>query len=752
MQSTGVYFGNPARLMSDGTLIGRLLAELIPVASSAVSDDELSRQFSDIIASTFGIDRVSLDGMREDRSPASSMEGYLLNTRKPYVDNQLSDFSSFPELIDYRNEGFKSCALMPVIVSGRLIAVLRMLSNAENRFDEGLMSSVSFGAYLVGFALMYRRENSRNLGIANYFNGAFNSTVPQVIVSSNGTIVKSNAGAIKLFEPRGADATRSIGMDFDQLCALAGKSAKVQQGKRIYSVSASKISDRLVHVALQDVTDLEKLGAVVAAMGGSAQMGAVFLDAELNVAAATDAFLGVAGYPEEMLQGKSLMSLIKEGSRQELKQAMASKGAKPLQGFIEVVGASGASTHLRYTLAGYALGYVMVFHNAQAESRIDAVNAALADFVSNTSELVMTVDALGYIRECNMPVEEMLRYSRSELIGRDVKSVYAEPALFERDVKYVIAGTKVDNSYVDFIAKDNGRIATACSMRIVRDMEGNASYVIVAKELETKRRLEDQDDRIKELESDAKKIKADSDLKSQFIYNITHELKTPLTNIKGFSSLLYNGEFGALNEDQKNYVSTINQESDRLMLIIQQVLDATKLEAKKVKLETKEVDLAELANGHSIGALREAAQNKGLAFSWTVAYDVPKIVADPNRLIQVFVNLIGNSVKFTEQGSIAVKAFKKSRRRIECDVIDTGIGISDDDRRKIFRKFYEAPKKGLIKQDGAGTGLGLSITKEIIKLHGGKIGFESQLGKGSKFWFILPVKPEAKRKGADQAM
>ena len=736
--------------MADDASTKKILAELIPILSSAVSDEELSRHFSSVIAGTFGIEQVSMDGMRDESTPSGALEGYLFNTRKPYIDNQLSEFSSFPELINYRNNGYRSCAILPIIVNSRLVSVLRLLSKSENRFTEELISSVSFSAYLIGFAMMYKRESSRNFSIANYFNGAFNSIVPQMIVSSDGTVVKANSMAMRLLELPARATVREIGLDFGQLVALGAKSAKVQRKTRIFNITTSKINDKLLHVSVQDITDLEMLNTATAAMQGSAQIGMLLLDGKFNIITSTNAFSSITGYDPDMLQGKSFVSLIQEASRDSFKQNLAATSGKPVHGTIDVTGVKAASTRLRYSAANYLLGYVVLFTNAQAENYISAVNSALEDFISNTSELVIVADMLGYIKECNMPVEAMLQYSRNELIGRDVKSIYVEPAIFERDVKYVISGTKVDNSYVDFIAKDNSRISTSCSMRLVKDMNGEASYVIFAKELETKRLLQDQGSKIKEMANEANKLRANSVLKSQFIYNISHELKTPLTNIKGFSSLLYSGEFGPLNEEQRNYTSTITQEADRLMLIIQQVLDAAKLEANKVKLETKEIDLHDLENSHSIGALKEMAQNKGLEFSWNVVFDVPKIVADPNRLIQVFVNLIGNSVKFTEKGSIAVKVFKKSKRTVECDVIDTGIGISDDDKHKIFKKFYEAPKKDLVKQDGAGTGLGLSITREIIKLHGGRIGFDSQLGKGSTFWFSLPIKPRPKKRSADQ--
>ncbi|MEM0074526.1 MAG: ATP-binding protein, partial [Candidatus Micrarchaeaceae archaeon] len=140
----------------------------------------------------------------------------------------------------------------------------------------------------------------------------------------------------------------------------------------------------------------------------------------------------------------------------------------------------------------------------------------------------------------------------------------------------------------------------------------------------------------------------------------------------------------------------------------------------------------------SIKSLAEMAQKKGLAFEWHTDYNVPDTVADPNRVIQVLVNLIGNAIKFTERGSVRVNVFKKGKN-VRVEVIDTGIGISKEDKAKLFRKFFQLQHKGLTKQEGSGTGLGLVIAKEIVNLHGGKIGVVSEQGKGSTFWFTIPI-------------
>ena len=188
-------------------------------------------------------------------------------------------------------------------------------------------------------------------------------------------------------------------------------------------------------------------------------------------------------------------------------------------------------------------------------------------------------------------------------------------------MSYVRKGNKVDNSYIDLYAKDGTKVPATHSMRAFKDMDGNSSYIIVTKELATKRMLRDQEAEKKDMNAELVRLKSTSELKSQFIYNITHELKTPLTNINGYSMLLYDGRAGALNEEQKEYVSTIIDEVDRLMLIIQQVLDAAKLDSNKVKLELKEVDMRELCikpkhkGAAGIGGRTRSSRSRGTSTS-----------------------------------------------------------------------------------------------------------------------------------------
>ncbi|MGC8651822.1 MAG: ATP-binding protein [Candidatus Micrarchaeia archaeon] len=736
-------------------ILQKLLGDLSPIYSSTVSEEEMLKHFKTVIGSTLGIDAVNIVSMLSSDGATRSAEqntlhGYVINTGKYYVDNQLSEYSSFPELISYKNQGFASCAVLPINLHGKASLVIELLSKAENKFNDEIISSVALASTAIGIELAYRSEKTKNTRVANYFSGAFDNIPMQLLVVSDNTIIKSNKFAIGEFRlqlPK--KVNELLGMDFDALSKLAGRTATVsiqlEGKKRVYYVSTSKISDKLVHVALSNATSIERFSALSDMISNDPLSALIYTDEQFSILEASQSIEKLTGYPTGYVLGKSIEDLVIEGSRSAFKNYASALQSGGISGFTDIATINAMPTHVRFAASSWAGGFMFLIYNANAEKYLSDVKDAFFDFINGTSDMVITVDNFGYITNANMTVESVLGYQRAEMVGKEIKSIYVDPFLLDRDIAYVRNGGKVDNSYVDLVSKSGAKVAATHSIRAFKGVENDSSYIIVVKELETRRRLRDQESMMRDMQNQLKKLRSTSDLKSQFIYNISHELKTPLTNIKGFSKLLYDGEFGAINGEQKEYVSTIIDEANRLMLIIQQVLDAAKLESNKVKLEPKEVDMRDLYENPSIKALQESATGKGLSFSWDVAFDTPKVYADPNRLIQVFVNLIGNAIKFTEKGSITVKIYRKGSKYIQCDVVDTGIGISEEDKHKLFRKFYEAPKRGLVKQDGAGTGLGLSIAKDIVRLHGGKIGFESQLGVGSRFWFTLRVKPKSAR-------
>lgn len=738
--------------MAEDSLVERFMAEMAPLIIASSDTAMLSDNFAKVACETFDLDRARIIDAGPGSQDENALHGYVMNTRKAYVDNQLSEYSSFSELISMRGQGFCSCAVIPIIVGGRVTHLLEMLSKGENTFTENLMADASKASSFMGFVIMYNQEHDRSVRIANYFNGAFYSAVPQLLVSDAGTIIRANStaqAALSIPSNKMLDIKAVLGMDYAGLSALAGgkQATLTSHTGALFRIGVVRVSDKLLHVSATNVTDLERFRAVLDAMRKGAGAGVLYVNRNMVVTESTPSMEGISGYSASALTGKPLSELLPKSDFSSLEKGLSSmQDGKPVSGTANLVSAATTPTLVKYVASKTQDGFMLLLTNAEPERYVERLRSSLVDFISNSSDVVLTSDAMGYITDANMPVELVLGYPKSDLTGKELRLLYADPSILDRDMTYVRDGGKVDNSYIDMKAKDGSLIPATHSMRAFKDIDNALSYMIVIKELRTKRTLRDQESSIKELEGQKKRLMATSDLKSMFIYNISHELKTPLTNIKGYASFLKSGEFGPLNEDQKSAAATVIEETDRLVLIIQQVLDAAKLDSNKVKLELKDVSMQELQDNPSIVALKEMAQNKGLSFKWNVEYDLPSIVADPNRLIQIFVNLIGNSLKFTEKGGISVKISRKSKKFIMCEVSDTGIGISDEDKHKLFRNFYEAHKKGLTKQQNVGTGLGLSITKSLVKLHGGRIGVDSEQGKGSKFWFTLRTTPKPKKK------
>ena len=236
---------------------------------------------------------------------------------------------------------------------------------------------------------------------------------------------------------------------------------------------------------------------------------------------------------------------------------------------------------------------------------------------------------------------------------------------------------------------------------------------------------------------DVTKLKEVDQLKSEFISVASHELRTPLTSIVMSLGMVLDGSAGDLSEDQKELLGAANEESIRMRELMTNLLDISRIESGKVKMELDEVDPEVLINSIA-NSFNLRAESQGIKMEVDVPKDIKPINADYARLIQVFNNLIGNALRYTpEGGSITITALNKDDF-VHFIVADTGAGIPRDSIHKIFEKFVQIETD---KRKG-GAGLGLAVSAEIIKAHGGKIWAESEINKGSKFHFLLPIAKE----------
>jgi len=237
----------------------------------------------------------------------------------------------------------------------------------------------------------------------------------------------------------------------------------------------------------------------------------------------------------------------------------------------------------------------------------------------------------------------------------------------------------------------------------------------------------------------AKKLKELDQMKDDFVSSVSHELRSPLTSIKGYVDFILRGKAGPLNEKLVEYLTIVKNNTSRLGTFINDILDLAKIEARRFELGREAVELPPLVE-EMVTFFRPQAEESKIELEAVVPSGLSLVSADSDKLRQVFTNLLSNAFKFTpEGGKVTIEARNsKSGNFVEIAVKDTGIGIAKEDLQRIFDKFQQMKPSGSKAKKVKGTGLGLAIVKGIVEAHGGKIWVESELNKGSNFIFTLP--------------
>jgi len=357
--------------------------------------------------------------------------------------------------------------------------------------------------------------------------------------------------------------------------------------------------------------------------------------------------------------------------------------------------------------------------------------AYLTTIIDNMADGLIVVDKDGVINHINPAASEMFGKAEFEMIGKKIEILGKE---LDKLVKKSLNTEEVVSTEINLI---NQRIGKAVAKSIKKEYfseeseaKGILGSVILIRDITQEKEV----DR----------------LKTEFITVVSHELRTPLTSILGFVEMI-NKKFvetvlphldmndlklsKAVNKINKNF-KIILSEGERITSLINDVLDISKLESGKAIWNFRDISVQEVITD-AYKALSSLFEQKGIPCYLEIQQELPAVYGDRERLIQVIINLLSNALKFTEKGYVKCRA-ELIGDEILVSVEDTGIGIPEEEKEKIFEKFKQVGD--LIRGKPKGTGLGLPISKQIIEAHGGKIWVESKLGRGSTFYFTIPLK------------
>jgi signal transduction histidine kinase len=344
----------------------------------------------------------------------------------------------------------------------------------------------------------------------------------------------------------------------------------------------------------------------------------------------------------------------------------------------------------------------------------------------------MSAELIDAIRDKHVGISDAVTALTRERIPAQVADLQDEPPSPAQNV-VLRAGYRA-RLVVPLLGAD--RIVGALVVRRKEPGEFPKSTVDLAQTFGAQSVLAIQNARLfSEIEEKGRQLEVASQHKSQFLANMSHELRTPLNAILGYTELILDGIYGDTPQKMHAVLERVQSNGKHLLGLINDVLDLSKIEAGQLTLSLADYSIKDVVHG-VFSVVESLATAKSLALKVEVPPDLPVAHGDERRLTQVLLNLVGNAIKFTDKGEVAIKA-SAANGAYTLSVCDTGPGIAPTDQKKIFEEFQQADSSATKKKGG--TGLGLSISKRIVELHGGRIWVESDVGRGSTFSFSVPV-------------
>lgn len=456
----------------------------------------------------------------------------------------------------------------------------------------------------------------------------------------------------------------------------------------------------------------------------------------------------IFGYYEEELIGENVEILMPEEYRNKhragMKRNIQDPASKILKSLLVLEGLRKDGTifpiELRVTETKFEDSKEMSFTGAirdisirkEAEKKLKASELKFRNAFEHAPMGMALINFNDQYLQVNEAFCRMTGYSEKELQKKTTSEItHEEDRERSSDVREMLKKKRRNRESIEkrYIHKDGHTVWAMSQGSLEYDYKDKPQHIIVqVLDMTEWKKAEEQASISKEKEEKALKAKSD------FLANMSHELKNPLTSIIGNTDLLRSPYYGKLNQDQKESADDLHESSSHLLLLISQLLDLHKIEAGEMKLDKEETE-PEKAIKNAIQIIKAQAKKKNINIVKSIDPNLPKIKVDRLKMQQIMLNLLSNAVKFSNN-KVEVKAFEEDSM-FKCTILDNGRGIKEEDKNKIFQQFYQADDVKDSKMGG--TGIGLPLTEMLVELHGGRIGVESELGKGSTFWFTLPL-------------